>query len=94
MAFRDRNIKYSSAYQLEFPWVAESTAKGVKYAFCTMCKKDIRIDSMGKASLTSHSNSQKHKNVKKILESNSTLPMHCEKEENKLKKANSPSQKG
>lgn len=66
MSYANRNISYSKSYEDEFSWVEANKKKGVHWALCKWCGKDINITSMGRQALFSHSQGTKHQNREKL----------------------------
>ncbi len=64
-AFRDE-------YENEFKDVKRSR-KGKGYVHCSICNNDINLEAMGRAAITAHNATEKHKNAAQISASSQSM---------------------
>ena len=63
---------YRDEYEKEFNSVKRSL-KGQCFAHCSFCKCDINLESIGKAAISAHNETQKHKNSARQTKSNQSI---------------------
>ena len=65
----NRKNFYRDEYEKEFNSVKRSY-KGQCFALCSFCKCDINLESIGKAAISAHNETQKHKDSARQTKSN------------------------
>ena len=63
---------YRDEYEKEFNSVKRSL-KGQCFAHCSFCKCDINLESIGKAAISAHNETQKHKDSARQTKSNQSI---------------------
>ena len=65
---------YRDDYEKEFSSIKRSL-KGIKrsFAYCSFCNCDINLDSIGKAAISAHNATQKHKDSARQTKSNQSI---------------------
>ena len=63
---------YRDEYEKEFNSVKRSL-KGQCFALCSICKCDINLEFMGKAAISVHNETQKHKDSARQTKSNQSI---------------------
>lgn len=65
--YKQYNQVFLESYTQDFPMIIKSH-KGVNYAYCTMCRSDIKISHGGKRDIKDHLKTKKHCDYVKIQE--------------------------
>lgn len=77
---------FNQAYSEEFPHIIASR-KGNNFAFCAACRCDFSLAHAGRNDVFKHSQSKKHMDNVKCIESNKKLSFTCDAGENRVTRA-------